>query len=122
MLWHTFPEGGIFLVRQVASRHCMADTVWQLIRVEAPSVGVAGEDNLSAISISPNPADNEVVLHLPEGMTAEVVLYGIDGRETWRKETGNPYNTIAVQGFPSGIYVLKVVTPQGTVRKRLIKK
>lgn len=122
MLWHTFPEGGIYLVSQVVSRHCMADTAWRLIRVEAPSVGVAEGDNLSSISISPNPADNEVVLHLPEGMTAEVVLYGIDGRETWRKETGNPNNTIALQGFPSGIYVLKVVTPQGTVRKRLIKK
>lgn len=122
MLWHTFPEGGIYLVRQVVSRHCMADTVWQLIRVEAPSVGVAERNNLSAISISPNPADDDVVLHLPEGMAAKVVLYGIDGKEIWRKEMGNPCNTIALQGFPSGIYVLKVVTPQGTVLRRLAKR
>ena len=77
---------------------------------------------MSAISISPNPAEDEVVLHMPEGMVAEVVLYGIDGREIWRKEMGNPCNTIALQGFPSGIYVLKVVTPQGTVLRRLAKR
>ena len=122
MLWHTFPEDGIYLVSQVVSRHCMADTVWQLIRVEAPSVGIAEGNNLSAISISPNPADDDVVLHLPEGMAAKVVLYGIDGKEIWRKEMGNPCNTIALQGFPSGIYVLKVVTSHGTVLRRLVKR
>jgi hypothetical protein len=55
-------------------------------------------------------------------MVAEVVLYGIDGREMWRKEMENPRNTIALQGFPSGIYVLKVVTSQGTALRRLVKR
>ena len=122
LVWHTFPEGGIYHVRQVVSRHCMADTVWRFIRVEAPSVGFAEENNLSAISISPNPADDEVVLHLPEGLAAEVVLYSIDARELWRKEIRNPRNTIALQGFPSGIYMLKVVTSQGTVLRRFVKR
>lgn len=120
-VWHTFPEGGIYLVSQVVSRHCMADTAWQFIRVEAP-VGVAEGNSLSAISISPNPADDEAVLHLPEGMTAEVFLYGIDGREMWRKVMKDPFNTIALQGFPSGIYVLKIVTLQGTALRRLVKR
>jgi hypothetical protein len=122
LVWHTFPESGIYLVRQVVSRHCMADTTMRLLRVEAPSVGVAEKNDLSAISISPNPAKDEVVLHLPEGMMAEVVLYGIDGREMWRKEMRNPYNTIGLQGFPSGLYVLKVITAQGTVLKRIVKQ
>jgi len=121
MVWHTFPEGGVYLVRQVVSRHCMADTAWQFIRVEAP-VGVVEGNNLSAISISPNPADDEAVLHLPEGMAAEVVLYGIDGREIWRKEMENPCNIIGLQGFPCGLYVLKVITAQGTVLKRVVKQ
>lgn len=120
-VWHTFPEGGIYIVRQVVSRHCMPDTAWQLVRVEAP-VGIAEGNNVSAISISPNPADDEAVLHLPVGMVAEVVLYGIDGREMWRKEMENPRNTIALQGFPSGIYVLKVVTSQNTALRRLVKR
>ena len=63
-----------------------------------------------------------MVLHLPEGMVAEVVLYSIDGREMWRKEMENPCNTIALQGFPHGLYVLKVVTPRGTVLRRLVKR
>ena len=122
VVWHTFPESGIYLVKQVVSRHCMADTTMRLLRVEAPSVGIVEGNDLSAISISPNPAENEVVLHLPEGMMAEVVLYGIDGREMWRKEKGNPCNIIALQGFPRGLYVLKVITANGTVLKRIVKQ
>ena len=122
VVWHTFPESGIYLVKQVVSRHCMADSSMRLLRVEASSVGVVEGNDLSAISISPNPAKDEVMLHLPEGMMAEVVLYGIDGREMWRKEKENPCNIIALQGFPSGLYVLKVITAQGTVLKRIVKQ
>ena len=122
MVWHTFPESGVYLVRQRVSRHCMADTTWLFVRVEGPSVGIAEGDNLSAISISPNPAKNEAVLHLPEGMVAEVVLYGVDGREIWRKEMENPCNIIALQGFSSGVYVLKIITSHDSVWKRFVKR
>jgi hypothetical protein len=122
VVWHTFPESGIYLVKQVVSRHCMTDTTRQLVHVESPSIGVAEKNDLSAISISPNPAKDEVVLHLPEGMMAEVVLYGIDSREMWRKEMENPCNIIGLQGFPSGLYVLKVISAQGTVLKRIVKQ
>ena len=122
IFWHTFPQSGIYYVKQVVSRHCMTDNTFQLVRVETPSVGISEGNELSMVSVSPNPADDEVVLHLPEGMAAEVVLYGSDGREMWRKKMGNPRNAIALQGFPSGLYVLKVVTSQGTVVRRMVKR
>ena len=100
----------------------MTDTTFRLVRVESPPVGIAEKDDLSEISISPNPANDEVVLHLSERMMAEVVLYSIDGREMWRKVMENPRNTITLQGFPSGLYVLKVVTAQGIVFRRLVKR
>ena len=122
MVWHTFPESGIYLVRQVVSRYCMADTTFRLIRVEGSSVGIAEENDGSAISISPNPAKDEVVLHLPEGMVAEVILYNMEGREMWRQNMKNPCSTIALQAFSSGLYVLKVVTSQGIEMRRLVKR
>ena len=122
IIWHTFPEGGIYYVQQVVSRHCMADTAWRLVRVEAPPVGMDEGNGLSVISISPNPTNDEMVLYLPEGIKAEVVLYTIEGQELWRKEMRKPRNTIALQGFPSGLYVLKVVTSQGITMKRIVKR
>lgn len=122
MFWHTFPEDGSYLVKQVVSRHCMTDSKSRLFRVAGPSVGVTEKNDLSEISISPNPAEEETILHLPEGMVAEVVLYSIDGRKMWRKEMKNPSNTIALQGFSSGLYVLKVITAQGTVLRRIVKQ
>lgn len=122
MVWHTFPNSGIYLVKQVVSRHCMADTKLWFVRVEAPSVGIVEKDDLSAISISPNPAEDEAVLHLPEGMVAEVILYGVDGREMWRKEMGEPRSTIGLQGLPRGCYLLKVIASQGITWRRLVKR
>ena len=121
-VWHTFPQSGIYLVKQIVSRHCMTDTKSWFVRVESPSIGIAEKEDLSEISISPNPAEDEAVLHLPEGMVAEVVLYSIDGREMLRKAMENPCNTIALQVFPGGLYVLKVITAQGTVLRRLVKR
>ena len=122
LVWHTFPESGVYLVRQVVSRHCMADTTFRLVRVEAPPVGMDEGDGLSVISISPNPADDEVVLHLPEGIKAEVVLYSVNGLEMWRKDMENPCNTVTLQGFPTGLYMLKVITSQGIALRRIIKR
>ena len=122
IVWHTFSENGIYFVKQVVSRHCMTDSKSRLVRVEGSSVGMAEENDLSAISISPNPAKDEVVLHLPEGMVAEVVLYSIDGREMWRGKVKNSRNTIALQRFPSELYVLKVFTAQGAVYRWVVKR
>lgn len=122
IIWHTFPEAGIYYVQQVVSRHCMADTTRRLVRVEAPPVGMDEGNGLLMVSISPNPTDDEIVLHLPKGIKAEVVLYTIEGQELWRKKMGKPHNTIALQEFPSGLYVLKVVTSQGTTTRRIVKR
>ena len=122
MVWHTFPEDGTYLVKQVVSRHCVTDSKLRLFRVEGPSVGVTEKNDLSEISINPNPAEEETTLHLPEGMEAKVILCDIDGREVWRQNMKDPCNTIALKGFPSGIYVLKVVTSQGTVLRRIVKR
>ena len=122
IVWHTFPESRIYLVKQIVNRHCMADSTMRLLRVESPSVGITEKEDLSEISISPNPAKDEVVLHLPEEMVAEVVLYNVDGREVWRQNMKNPRNTIALHGFPSGLYVLKVVTAEGAVFRRIVKR
>ena len=122
IIWHTFPEAGIYYVQQVVSRHCMADTTRRLVRVEAPPVGMDEGNGLLMVSISPNPTDDEIVLHLPEGIKAEVILYTIEGQELWRKKIGKPRNTIALQEFPSGLYVLKVVTSQGTTIRRIVKR
>ena len=122
IVWHTFPESGIYFVRQVVSRHCMADTAFQLVRVESPPIGMDGGNGVLAIAISPNPADDEVVLHLPEGIKVEAVLYSINGQEMWRKDIENPCNAITLQGFPSGFYVLKVITSQGTTMRRIVKR
>lgn len=121
-VWHTFPEEGIYLVKQVVSRHCMVDSVLRFVRVEAPTIVAEGENELSEISLSPNPARDEAMLHLPEGMAAEVVLYGVDGREIWRKVMRNTSNAIKLQGLPSGLYLLKIDTMKGVVWKRFVKQ
>lgn len=98
------------------------DSLWKWQRPENPSSVFHEAPWKSEISISPNPTDDEAVLHLPEGVVVEVSLYSLDGREMWRKEMKDPRNTILLRGLSSGLYVLKVVTSQGTVDRRVIKR
>ena len=100
----------------------MTDETMRLLRVEAPSVGYPEGAELSAITVNPNPAHEAVMLRLPEGIKAEMVLYSSDGREIMHKTTESPTNDIALHGLPAGLYFLKVVTHQGTVWRRIVKR
>lgn len=121
-VWHTYPGAGLYMVKQQVSRHCMSDNATRLLWVEAPSVGCSEASELSEISVSPNPATDEVRLCLPEGIKAETVLYSSDGREIKRKTIESPTSTIALHGLPAGLYLLKVVVPEGTVWRRIVKR
>jgi hypothetical protein len=74
------------------------------------------------ISVSPNPTHGEVTLHLPEGTKAEVFLFSVDNRIILRQMTQSAITPLSLDEMPAGLYLLKVVTPQGFVVKRIVKQ
>ena len=95
------------------------DSLWKWQRSD-PYV-LPSEMQCFVINVSPNPIHDEVTLHMPQETMADTFLYGSDGRIFWNKKT---YGTtrLSLEGLPSGIYLLKVITQQGIVVERIVKQ
>lgn len=80
--------------------------------------GCAGIEELNneAVVLFPNPATSEVVV---AGVTAQT-LQVIDLSGTVVSESAS--NTISVEGLASGMYILNVITENGSVAKSFVKK
>jgi hypothetical protein len=75
------------------------------------------------VNIYPNPASDEVKIELQEPVGKAIELQVIDrlGKAVSKStlKTGTKSHTINTQGFPSGMYILRMQLPQGLVRKKV---
>ena len=94
------------------------DSLWKWQR---PNSNVLHIDQETEISVCPNPTTGEIMLRLPEGEKAEVFLSNTDGNVIWHKKICDIAH-LSLKGMPSGVYFLKVITPQGIVVKRIVKQ
>lgn len=81
------------------------------------NVGIA-EVEVISLSINPNPADGRCIVTLPDNMSAELKLYGTDGRLIQVADyTGAPLELL----LPSkGVYLLQATTPKGTITRKIV--
>jgi hypothetical protein len=80
-------------------------------------------DNLS-FEAYPNPADQELVVKLPRAVSTAtpVRLYDQLGKAVIESvfEKGEQTKQLAIDRFASGIYILKIDTPEGTLMKKIM--
>jgi hypothetical protein len=95
------------------------DSLWKWQRPEPSALPIDGQ--APEIDVSPNPTRGEVTLHLPEGIKADIFLFSVDNRILLRKTTQGT-TRLSLDGMPTGVYLLKVVTHQGIVVKRIVKQ
>ena len=82
--------------------------------------GDAIEEMTTSLSIYPNPVNDRLYIEI-ETEVEEVVVYDVYGRQ---QSTVNGQQTLSIDvaNLNSGIYFVKVVTTEGEVVKRFIKK
>ena len=102
-----------------AVRDVVYDSLWKWQRPEPSALPIDGQ--APEIYVSPNPTYGEITLHLPEGIKADIFLFSVDNRILLRKTTQGP-TRLSLDGMPTGVYFLKVVTHQGIVVKRIVKQ
>lgn len=72
-----------------------------------------------AISIYPNPASTELNIQLPDSILLKnVALYNALGQKVGDFNTGN----ISLSQFASGMYTAQIITSEGSLHKKFIKK
>ena len=90
------------------------------------NVVLAGINDLQAnkIKVFPNPTSNTLNIELPSDMktTVNIELYTLDSKMVLHQQATNTVNTIDMSNFPQGIYMLKVITNDGTQVMRVVKE
>ena len=87
---------------------------------EEPGEGV--EELTTSLNVYPNPVNDRLYIET-EVEIKEVVVYDVFGRQQDNKSTSRQGNlTIDVTNLNSGVYFVKVVTENGEVVKRFVKK
>ena len=86
---------------------------------DTTAIAVAG--NLD-FALGPNPAHEKVnVVLLQEGCDgSELVLCDITGRELRRYPVETSRTTLDISSLPAGVYLLRLLSPQGTGVRRLV--
>ena len=85
-------------------------------------LSINAEQNLD-FDVYPNPASNNIVIQLPLGEDKiGVTLYDFSGRIVKEAQITTLNNSINIENFISGVYILKVTTSDKLGVKRIIKK
>lgn len=86
--------------------------------------GLNESTNFSAISISPNPAQNEIFFELsnPIQKNALSIIYTITGRIISQTIIADKQSKINIDGLPSGYYFLKIVNGKEIHNQKFIKE
>ena len=72
-------------------------------------------------TLAPNPAHGTAVLTLAEAAEgAELTLCDLGGRELRREQVTGTTHSLDVSALPTGVYLLKLTTPQGVAIRRLL--
>ncbi len=80
------------------------------------------EDFKSGLEYSyyPNPVGSHLWLQLPEGMF-QVAVYNLNGQLMNKKDLAGGLQKLDMLGLASGMYLVQIMSPQGTVHFKVIK-
>lgn len=126
---HTYSASGTYTIAQVASRHCMTDTMTMTVNVvvtdtipeDTTTTAVVALEQ-ETVMLSPNPTTGETMLTLPDGSAAMVEMTDLEGRRICSFLMQEPQKAVRMDHLPSGVYLLRITTRQGSVVKKVIKQ
>ena len=118
---HLYADTGNYTITLTAVRHCMTTTVTRTFRATEEPSEPQGIDavEVEGIMLSPNPASSEVQITLPSEAVA-VELCGLEGRVLDTHAPQGLACSFQLANLPSGVYLIRIVLPQGSVERKLI--
>lgn len=81
------------------------------------------ENNLSSVSIYPNPSDNNINIQFNKGLAQKLTFYSINGQKILEFDQENISKNMKVDNLKSGMYSLQFIWLDGTTsyNKILVK-
>ena len=120
---------GISFTYDAAGNRIQRIIVFKSTEVNIDSIAVAKPltDNLGEIKITiyPNPTSGKLSVELeniPNGETAKIAMYNIDGRLIQQTGSLEPINHLDLSDYQMGIYILRITVGQKVSEWKVIKQ
>lgn len=112
------------------------------VYISASKIGLSEEDNskqladtqvnfefenaINSVAIYPNPVEDIVNVQIPGNLIVDnncsIEIYNSTGKLLLKKKVTSTINSIDLSNSPSGIYIVKLLTNQEIITKKIIKK
>jgi uncharacterized repeat protein (TIGR01451 family) len=89
--------------------------------VEQPSSIKENRNEVSDISVFPNPTNDVVYISYASNTSAEVTLFNMNGAVCLQQQLTATHQSISLSGLPSGVYFVSVAAGGNVVRKKVVK-
>jgi hypothetical protein len=101
----TAKSGGIAVITAISEDNAASSSI--AIRVFGDTTGTLNPDNMHGFTISPNPANSYITIHLAQPASC-ASIHGMDGK-VYRRFNLNPQSTVlSLEGISQGVYFIKV--------------
>lgn len=75
--------------------------------------------NSGEINIYPDPASASFSIHGTDGIST-ILIYDLNGKVMLCKQV-QPDENISIRNFPTGLYIVRIITGEGTIEKKILK-
>jgi uncharacterized repeat protein (TIGR01451 family) len=89
--------------------------------VEQPNAVKESREQMSDISVFPNPTNDVVYISYASNTSAEVTLFNMNGAVCLQQQLTATHQSISLSGLPSGVYFVSVAAGGNVVRKKVVK-
>ncbi len=114
-------EGNYVFMYKVTNAPCLPDTAFVQLTV-LHYTGIASNE-VSSISIYPNPAGEWFIVSISDGMSGKIVLTDLHGKVLISENTdGSGSLKISLENIPQGVYVVSVTSQKKRIVTSLIRR
>ena len=89
--------------------------------VEQPNAVKESREQMSEISVFPNPTNDVVYISYNSNTSADVTLFNINGAACLKQQLTASNQSISLSGLPAGVYFVSVEVEGNVVRKKVVK-
>ena len=100
---------------------CESDRTEIVVTVES-TLSSNNFDISNKLKIYPNPATNAITIDVDNLTTAKLQVLDITGKIIKNETLESITNSIDITKYPSGVYMFKIITTEGTTIKKVIKQ
>jgi hypothetical protein len=76
----------------------------------------------NTVLIYPNPATDDITVEIPDfSRDAAISIYNIQGKLIMQQQMSQVRSNVDISGLSQGLYMIKLITPEGIVTKKFIK-